>query len=374
MKVPFNAPYYSGNEAEYIKQAFKNKQLSGDGPFTKRASTLLEELFTSPRVLLTHSCTAALEICALLLEVKPGDEIIMPSYTFVSTANAFALRGAIPVFVDIDAKTQNIDISSIEKCITQKTKLIVVVHYAGISCDMDKLMNIARSFNIPVVEDAAQSIYSRYKNQPLGSFGDLATVSFHETKNISCGEGGALLINNKAFIRRAEIVREKGTNRSQFYRGETDKYTWVDIGSSYLPGEVTAAYLYAQLQFGIQITEARLKKWNAYSENLKQLEASFGIQCMSVPSYSRHNAHMFYLICNTAQERTDFIDYMKSKSIGCVFHYVPLHLSPAGIKYGKQLGTMENTKRAGDCLVRLPLYPGVDNDFVIDSTIKFFST
>ncbi len=360
MKIPFNTPHFCGTESKYIAEAFENKQFSGDGIFTEKVSVELENIFNAKRVLLTHSCTAALEMCAILLNISPGEEVIMPSFTFVSTANAFVLRGGCPVFVDIDPLTQNIDIEAIEHAISSKTKAIVVVHYAGISCDMERLMMLANTYNIPVIEDAAQAIYSKYNHQPLGSFGDLATVSFHETKNISCGEGGALIINNNKFIERAEIIREKGTNRSAFYRGDVDKYTWVDIGSSFLPGEVSAAFLFAQLQQGCEITNRRMEKWQTYHKYFSCLDPSLVGEAMFVPRYSEHNAHMYYLLCPDLARRSHFISHMRSHGVGCVFHYVPLHSSPAGRKYGLCAGSLSNTKRAGNCLVRLPMGPGVD--------------
>ena len=366
MRVPFNTPYYAGNESDYIKQAFVNKQLSGDGQFTRRVSEILNNIFSSQRVLLTHSCTAALEMAAILLDIVPGDEIIMPSFTFVSTANAFSLRGGVPVFVDIEPSTQNLDISVIEDAITASTRAIVVVHYAGISCDMVKLRNMADSYNLTLVEDAAQAIYSTFDTHPLGSFGDLATVSFHETKNISCGEGGCLIINNPNFVERAEIIREKGTNRSLFSRGAVDKYTWVDIGSSYLPGEVSAAFLLAQLEKGESITQKRLAKWEQYQASLSRSEYSGLWSLMEVPPLIKHNAHMFYLILNSNYSRDDFISYMKAQSVGCVFHYVPLHSSPAGKRLGRECGSLRNTNRAAEHLVRLPMSPEFDIDYVLN--------
>lgn len=375
MRVPFNIPFAVGTESEYIQQAFFNKQLSGDGPFTKRVSIILSKIFETRKVLLTHSCTAALEMCAILLDLKPGDEVIMPSYTFVSTANAFVLRGAIPVFVDIDPNTQNIDVNKVSAAVTPKTKAVVVVHYAGTSCDMDPLLSITRSHNLYLIEDAAQAIYSTYRNKPLGSFGDLSTVSFHETKNISCGEGGCLLINNPEFVERAEIIREKGTNRSSFFRGEVDKYTWVDQGSSYLPGEVSAAFLCAQLENGQKITSYRMNHWQKYHAEFKNilLDSDLPVMPMSIPSYNSHNAHMYYLIFENLASRSSFITFMKSYGVGCLFHYVPLHSSPAGVRFCRTSGSLTNTDRAGQCLVRLPMSPSVDSDFVIDCVKEFLS-
>lgn len=373
MNIPFNIPYLCGTELDFIREAYDNKQLSGDGQFTKRASSILEKIFNSRKALITHSCTAALEMCAILLNLKEGDEIIMPSFTFVSTANAFVARAATPVFVDIDPLTQNIDISRIEHAITERTRAILVVHYAGISCHLDQLISLAQAYQLPVIEDAAQAIYSKYNNRPLGSFGDLATISFHETKNISCGEGGCLLINNPKYIERAEIIREKGTNRSLYFRGEVDKYTWVDVGSSYLPGEISAAFLCAQLQQGEQITDARLANWKAYDMAFRELSCNEQIQLMHIPGFSLHNAHMYYFLCPDIHERAKFIQYMKDSSIGCVFHYVPLHSSPAGMKYGKITGQMSNTDRAGNCLVRLPMGPELNVQQVIEEVKKYFS-
>ncbi|KZR73696.1 dTDP-4-amino-4,6-dideoxygalactose transaminase [Prochlorococcus marinus] len=372
MQIPFNIPFYSGNECNYIKQAFDNQQLSGDGIFTKKVSQTLETLFNSKKALLTHSCTAALEMCALLLDIKPGDEIIMPSFTFVSTANAFVLRGGIPVFVDIDPLTQNLDDQLVINALSSRTKAIVVVHYAGVSSNMNKLKDISMDKNIPLVEDAAQSIYACFNNLPLGSIGDMATVSFHETKNISCGEGGCLLLNDEKYIERAEMIREKGTNRSLFSRGQVDKYTWVDIGSSYLPGEVSAAFLCAQLERGKEITDIRLMNCRNYNSAFGDL-SNGDIRLMYIPEWSSPNGHIYYFMCKSLKQRTEYIDYMRSKLVACVFHYVPLHSSPAGKKYGRTSGSMHNTDRAADCLVRLPVYPGVNTKLVSDHTINFFS-
>lgn len=373
MKIPFNTPYFCGTENDYIAEAFQNKQFSGDGPFTEKVSYKLKSLFDAKKVLLTHSCTAALEMCAILLNISPGDEVIMPSFTFVSTANAFVLRGGRPVFVDIDSKTQNINIDCIKSAISQNTKAIVVVHYAGISCDMERLMSLANEYQIPVIEDAAQCIYSKFKGKPLGSFGSLATVSFHETKNISCGEGGALIINDESYLARAEIVREKGTNRSSFFRGDVDKYTWVDMGSSYLPGEISAAFLFAQLQEGYEITRRRLENWSRYHEYFSCLDRSILGDTMVVPEYSEHNGHMYYLVCSDLTRRSDFIAFMRTRGIGCVFHYIPLHSSPAGLQYGKSCGSMSCTDRAGNCLVRLPMGPDIDISSVLCEVDEFLS-
>jgi len=359
-KIPFNKPYMTGRELSYIAEAHANNVLAGDGPFTRRCHMWLEQATGCKKALLTHSCTAALEMAAILADIQPGDEVIMPSYTFVSTANAFVLRGGIPVFVDIRADTLNIDESLIEAAITPKTKAIVPVHYAGVACEMDAIMKIAKKYKLFVIEDAAQAIFSSYKGKPLGSIGDIGCLSFHETKNVISGEGGALLINNEDMIMRAEIVREKGTNRSRFFRGEVDKYTWTDIGSSYLPGEIIDAFLWAQMEQAETITERRLNIWNCYHKSLEPLESTSMIQCAYIPNNCSHNAHMYYLILDNTKERNKFLEYMTSKGIKCVFHYVPLHSSPAGIKYGKTHEKMEITNRISQSLVRLPLWLGVE--------------
>lgn len=351
--IPFNKPYLIGKELEYIKQAIKKGYLAGDGEFTKKCNKWIEDNIKCKKALLTHSCTAALEMAAILIDINPGDEIIMPSYTFVTTANAFVLRGGIPVFVDIRPDTLNIDEKKIEEAITEKTKAIVAVHYAGVSCEMDKIMDIAKKFNLYVIEDAAQGLFSFYKNKPVGSIGHLATLSFHETKNIISGEGGALLINDEKFIERAEIIREKGTNRSKFFRGEIDKYTWVDIGSSYLPSELIAAFLFAQMEKAEQITDKRKFLWQIYNEGLKNLP---GIKMPFIPDYIKHNAHMFYIIAKNFKQRTELIKFLKLKKINSVFHYVPLHDSPAGKIFSRSSGNLEITNIISDTLLRLPLF------------------
>jgi len=350
--IPFNKPYLIGKELEYIKQAIEKERLAGDGEFTKKCNKWIEDNIKCKKALLTHSCTAALEIAAMLIDIKPGDEIIMPSYTFVTTANAFVLRGGIPVFVDIRPDTLNIDETKIEEAITDKTKAIVVVHYAGVPCEMDKIMDIANKFNLYVIEDAAQAIFSLYKEKKVGSIGHLATLSFHETKNIISGEGGALLINDEKFIERAEIIREKGTNRSKFFRGEVDKYTWVDIGSSYLPSELIAAFLFAQMEKA-EITDKRKLLWQTYNEGLKNLP---GVKTSFIPDYIQHNAHMFYLITKSFEQRTELIKFLNSKNINSVFHYVPLHNSPAGKIFSRSSGNLEITNIISDTLLRLPLF------------------
>ncbi|OGI04819.1 MAG: dTDP-4-amino-4,6-dideoxygalactose transaminase [Candidatus Melainabacteria bacterium GWF2_37_15] len=370
-KIKFNTPYVTGKEFYYLNKAIFDGQLSGDGPFTKKCNEWLEQNKCCKKALLTHSCTAALEMAAILIDIQPGDEVIMPSYTFVSTANAFVLRGGVPVFVDIRPDTLNLDENKIEAAITEKTKAIVPVHYAGVGCEMDRIMEIARKHNLYVIEDAAQGIMATYKDKPLGGIGHFGTMSFHETKNVISGEGGALLINDEKFIERAEIIREKGTNRSQFFRGEVDKYTWVDMGSSYLPGEFTAAFLLAQMEFAPEITERRLQIWNRYYENLKDCTE---IKIPFIPEHTKHNAHMFYILLNRLEQRTELIKYLKEKSISSVFHYVPLHSSPAGKKYGKTSGNLDITDKISDTLLRLPLHMGLcDSEIdVITAKIKEF--
>jgi dTDP-4-amino-4,6-dideoxygalactose transaminase len=358
--IGFNKPYMTGKEVFYIAEAHSNGILAGDGPFTKRCQRWLEQSTGTKMALLTHSCTAALEIAAILIEIQPGDEVIMPSYTFVSTANAFVLRGGVPVFVDIRPDTFNIDENLIEAAITSRTKAIVPVHYAGVACEMDRIMEIAARRNLLVIEDAAQGIMSSYKGKPLGSIGHLGTLSFHETKNIISGEGGALLVNDERFIERAEIVREKGTNRSQFFRGKVDKYTWCDIGSSFLPGELMAAFLWAQMEEAKEITRRRLDIWSCYRQELAPLEATGKIQLPRVPDGCEHNAHMFYVVFQSLESRTQAIEYLNSKEINAIFHYVPLHDSPAGRSRGRAMGQMVVTRLAADRLLRLPLWLGIE--------------
>jgi len=360
MKIPFNKPYMTGKELWYIAQAHANGHLAGDGQFTKQCSQWLEGRTGSNRALLTHSCTAALEMAAILADLKPGDEVIMPSYTFVSTANAFVLRGAVPVFVDIRPDTLNIDESKIEDAITEQTRAIVTVHYAGVGCEMDSIMDIARKHDLLVIEDAAQALMSSYKGRPLGSIGHMATLSFHETKNIISGEGGALLVNDPGLIERAEIIREKGTNRSQFFRGEVDKYTWVDIGSSYLPGELIAAFLWAQMEEAEAITRKRLDIWNTYHQWFDDNERSGNIRRPAVPTHCEHNAHMYYLLLPSLQSRTKFIKQLANVGINSVFHYIPLHSAPAGQRLGRSHGDLTNTTELANKLVRLPLWLGLD--------------
>lgn len=354
--IPFNKPYMTGKELWYISQAHNNKQLSGDGPFTKKCHDIIQDLKKTKKALLTHSCTAALEMAAILADIQSGDEVIMPSYTFVSTANAFVLRGAVPVFVDIRPDTLNLDEALIEQAITKRTKAIVPVHYAGVGCEMNSILKIAEKYNLLVIEDAAQAVRAYYKDKPLGSIGDMGTLSFHETKNITSGEGGALLLNKEKFIERAEIIREKGTNRSKFHRGQVDKYTWVDIGSSYLPGEIIAAFLYAQLEEVDLITQKRIQLWNLYHEKLKPLEEKSFLRRPIIPSHCKHNAHMYYILLNSESERDGLMNYLKSKGIISVFHYAPLHSSKAGEKYGRVSNTMTITENVSSHLLRLPIY------------------
>lgn len=367
MTVPFNKPYMTGKEIVHIAEAHVNCALAGDGVFTKRCNTWLEEKTGAKKVLLTHSCTAALEMAAILADIQPGDEVIMPSYTFVSTANAFVLRGGVPVFVDIRRDTLNIDETKIEAAITPRTKAIVPVHYAGVACEMDTIMEIARRRGLLVIEDAAQGIMSAYKGRALGSIGHMGAYSFHETKNIISGEGGALLVNDERFIERSEIIREKGTNRSQFFRGQVDKYTWMDVGSSYLPGEVIAAFLWAQMEEAESITKRRLEVWENYHKALAPLENDGILRRPVVPLGCEQNAHMYYILLGSLETRTEFITKLKEKGICTVFHYVPLHSSPAGRKYGRVSGEMTNTEELADRLVRLPLWINDDMSELMSS-------
>jgi len=371
MRIPFNKPYMTGKELWYISQAHAAGHLAGDGGFTKKCHTWLEAKTGSRRALLTHSCTAALELAAILADFQPGDEVIMPSYTFVSTANAFVLRGAVPVFVDIRPDTLNIDETRIEAAITDKTRVIVPVHYAGVGCEMDTIMDIARRHDLLVIEDAAQGIMSTYKGRPLGSIGHMATLSFHETKNIISGEGGALLINDPALVERGEIVREKGTNRSQFFRGQVDKYSWVDIGSSFLPGDIIAAFLWAQMEEADSITKRRLGIWHTYHQWFEPLEAQGEIRRPVVPNECAHNAHMYYLILSSLDKRTAFISRLKEQDIHPVFHYVPLDTSPMGRKFGRARGDLAHTHDLSERLVRLPLWVGLEDQqtFVIQQAL-----
>jgi len=369
MKIPFNKPYMTGKELWNISQAHASGHLAGDGSFTRKCSAWLERRIGSEKALLTHSCTAALEMAAILADLGPGDEVIMPSYTFVSTANAFVLRGAKAVFVDVRSDTMNIDERKIEAAITERTKAIVPVHYAGVACEMDAIMDIARRHDLLVIEDAAQGIMSTYHGRPLGSIGHMAALSFHETKNIISGEGGALLINDARFNERAEIIREKGTNRSQFFRGQVDKYTWVDIGSSYLPGEITAAFLWAQMEEADIINGRRLAIWDRYHSAFADLEAAGKLRRPTLPEGCIHNAHMYYLLLPDLSTRSTVIARLKDQGIQTVFHYIPLHSSPIGKELGRVAGSMEHTDRTGECLLRLPLWLGLEEqlDNVIDA-------
>ena len=358
--IPFNKPYMTGKELGYISQAHANGHLAGNGQFSKQCCAWLEERIGSQKALLTHSCTAALEMAAILSGVGVGDEVIMPSFTFVSTANAFVLRGATPVFVDIQPDTLNIDATKIEGAITPRTKAIVPVHYAGVACDMDAIMDIARRHDLLVIEDAAQALLADYHGRPLGGIGHMAALSFHETKNIISGEGGALLINDPRFVDRAEIIWEKGTNRSQFFRGQVDKYTWVDLGSSYLPGEIIAAFLWAQMEEADAITARRLGIWTDYHEAFVDLERTGDARRPIVPPGSTHNAHMYHLLLPSLERRTAFIDRLKVNGIQSVFHYVPLHASPFGRSVGRSVGDMSNTDAASERLARLPFWLGIE--------------
>lgn len=373
--ISFNVPPYCGKEEEYVIQAIRNHKICGDGEFTKKCSKWIEEKTGSPKVLLTTSCTHATEMAALLSEIQPGDEVIMPSYTFVSTADAFVLRGAKAVFVDIRPDTMNIDETKIEAAITKKTKAIVPVHYAGVACEMDTIMDIARRYNLLVIEDAAQGVMSTYKGKALGTIGDYGCYSFHETKNYSMGEGGALLIKNEDMIENAEILREKGTNRSKFFRGQIDKYTWVNYGSSYLPSELNAAYLWGELEMADEINENRLKSWNHYYQGLQHLAEQGKIELPVVPEGCVHNAHMFYIKAKDLEERTRLISYMKENGVGCVFHYIPLHSAPAGRKFGRFHGEDKYTTKESERLMRLPMYYGLKSeeiDYVIECLEKFY--
>jgi len=361
MSIPFNRPYLVGHELDNIARAHANGQLSGDGAFTRHCHAWLEQRTGARKALLTHSCTAALEMTAILLDLQPGDEVIMPSFTFVSTANAFVLRGVVPVFVDIRPDTLNIDEALIEQAVTPRTRAICVVHYAGVACEMDSIMAIAARHGLKVIEDAAQAIFSTYKGRALGSIGDLAALSFHETKNVISGEGGALLVNDPALIERAEIVREKGTNRSKFFRGQVDKYTWVDLGSSYLPSELIAAFLAAQLEQADTITARRLAIWQRYHAWAAPLEAQGLLRRPIVPEECMHNAHMYYLLLDGLAQRTSFIERMKAAGIGTVFHYIPLHSSPAGRRYAHTHGSLQHTDNTSERLVRLPLWVGLED-------------
>ena len=373
--IPFNVPPCVGTELQYIKEAVESHKICGDGAFTKKCNAWLEERFGAQKVLLTTSGTTALDMAALLCELKEGDEVILPSYTFSSTATSAVLGGARLVFVDIRPDTMNIDEKKIEEAITERTRAIIAVHYAGVACEMDTIMEIARKYNLVVIEDAAQGVMSTYKGRALGTIGDFGCYSFHETKNYSMGEGGALVINNPEYNERAEILREKGTNRSKFFRGQVDKYTWVDFGDSYLPSELNAAYLWAQLCAADEINENRMASWNQYYQELKGLEESGRIELPVIPEGCVHNAHMFYIKCRDLEERTSFISYMKEEGILTVFHYIPLHSAPAGLKYGRFSGKDLYTTKESERLVRLPMYYGLEQEkieFICEKIKNFY--
>lgn len=371
----FNVPPFTGKEIDYIKEAVENQKICGDGQFTQKCNAWIEERTGTKKCLLTTSCTHATELAALLSEIEPGDEVIMPAYTFVSTADAFVLRGAVPVFVDIRPDTMNIDETKIEAAITEKTKAIVPVHYAGVACEMDTIMEIAKRHNLLVIEDAAQGIMSTYKGRALGAIGDFGCYSFHETKNYSMGEGGALLIRDERYVENAEIIREKGTNRAKFYRGQIDKYTWVNFGSSYLPSDMNAAYLYAQLEVADEINEKRLSLWNRYYENLKSLAETGKIILPFIPEGCVHNAHMFYIKAADIEERTSLIAHLKANDILAVFHYIPLHTAPAGLKFGRFHGEDVYTTKESERLLRLPMYYKLtldEVDYICDKVKEFY--
>ncbi len=374
IKVDFNNPILVGNELDYMAQAIENKHLSGDGAFTKKCHALLEKELSVPKVLLTTSCTHALEMMAILLDIRDGDEVIIPDFTFVSTVNAFVLRGATPVFLDIRLDTLNLDESKLEDAITPRTKAIVPVHYAGVGCEMDAIMEIAHKHQIPVLEDNAHGLFGKYKGKYLGTFGNMAAQSFHETKNFSCGEGGALLINDSKMVERAEIVREKGTNRSRFFRGQVDKYTWVDIGSSYLPSDILAGMLYAQLEEREKIQAHRKNLWETYHLAFKDWAQKENIQLPTVPEYAEQAYHMFYMLLPNLDSRQRFIVYLRERGIYSVFHYLPLHLSDMGKRFGGKAGDFPTTESVSDRLVRLPFSYGLslsDQEQVIDEILKF---
>ena len=373
--IRFNVPPVTGRELAYIKQAIENEKICGDGEFTRKCNEWIEKKSGCEKALLTTSCTHATELAAILAGILPDDEIIMPSYTFVSTANAFVLRGAKPVFVDIRPDTMNMDENLIEAAITEKTRAIVPVHYAGVGCEMDKIMELAKKYHLIVIEDAAQGIMSTYKGKALGTFGEYGCFSFHETKNFSMGEGGALLIRDRENIEPAEIIREKGTNRAKFFRGQIDKYTWVDKGSSYLPSELNAAYLYAQLELADEITADRMRSWNQYYSGLTSLKEEGKVELPFIPEHCEHNAHMFYMKCKDLEERTELIQFLKENDILPVFHYIPLHSAPAGKQFGRFAGEDVYTTKESERLVRLPMYYGLKEEqvaYIIDKVKEFY--
>ena len=373
--INFNVPPFTGKEFEYMREAVANQKICGDGPFTKKCSEWIEEHTGTAKCLLTTSCTHATELAALLADIREGDEVILPSYTFVSTADAFVLRGATAVFVDIRPDTMNIDADLIEDAVTERTRVIAPVHYAGVGCEMDKIMEIAKRHDLMVVEDAAQGIMASYKGKPLGTIGDFGCFSFHETKNVSMGEGGALLIRDEKYIEKAEIIREKGTNRTKYFRGQIDKYTWVNLGSSYLPSDMNAAYLYAQLELADKITQARMDRWQEYRELLAPLAEEGRIELPHIPAECTHNAHMFYIKTKDMEERSRLIDFLKQREILSVFHYVPLHSAPAGRRYGRFHGEDRYTTKESERLLRLPLYYGLTADqteYIADQVKAFY--
>jgi dTDP-4-amino-4,6-dideoxygalactose transaminase len=362
LKIPFNKPILAGNEFKYLNEAISNGHISGDGPFTRKCHSILEKILNVPKALLTTSCTHALEMSAILVDIKPGDEVIIPSFTFVSTVNAFVLRGARPIFADIRQDTLNLDENLLEQLITPNTKLIVPVHYAGVGCEMDAILEIAGQHDIPVVEDNAHGLFGKYKGKWLGTFGCMATQSFHETKNITCGEGGALLINEPKYIERAEIIREKGTDRSRFFRGQVDKYGWVDIGSSYLPSDMLAAFLYAQLERWQQIQERRKEIWEYYYNNLKDWAEEQGVNLPVVPNHCEQAYHMFYMLMPSLEQRQALIAHLRNRNILAVFHYLPLHLSKMGLGFAGNPEDCPITQDVSDRLVRIPFYNGLTED------------
>lgn len=374
--IDFNVPPYLGTEMKYVEEAVaRNHKICGDGPFTHRCNEWLEKKTGTAKALLTTSCTHATELAALLSDIKEGDEVIMPSYTFVSTADAFVLRGAVPVFVDIRPDTMNLDETKIEAAVTERTRAIAPVHYAGVSCEMDKIMEVAEKYGLTVIEDAAQGILSTYKGKALGTIGDYGCFSFHETKNYSMGEGGALLIRDKRNVERAEIIREKGTNRAKFFRGQIDKYTWVDAGSSYLPGDMNAAYLMAQFDRADEVFEDRMRSWKLYEELLKPLADQGKIELPYIPDHSTHNAHMFYIKARDLEERTALIQYLKEHDIQAVFHYIPLHSAPAGERFGRFHGEDVYTTKESERLARLPMYYGLKEEqvrYIADKVTEFY--
>ena len=374
--IDFNVPPYLGTEMKYVEEAVaRNHKICGDGPFTHRCNEWLEKKTGTAKALLTTSCTHATELAALLSDIKEGDEVIMPSYTFVSTADAFVLRGAVPVFVDIRPDTMNLDETKIEAAVTERTRAIAPVHYAGVSCEMDKIMEVAEKYGLTVIEDAAQGILSTYKGKALGTIGDYGCFSFHETKNYSMGEGGALLIRDKRNVERAEIIREKGTNRAKFFRGQIDKYTWVDAGSSYLPGDMNAAYLMAQFDRADEVFEDRMRSWKLYEELLKPLADQGKIELPYIPDHCTHNAHMFYIKARDLEERTALIQYLKEHDIQAVFHYIPLHSAPAGERFGRFLGEDVYTTKESERLARLPMYYGLKEEqvrYIADKVTEFY--